>query len=70
MTVVIDGAQHISVYEGTTYFFCGKGCRLEFEEDPQRYLAPGYQPSMGWPPWRARRRSANKVVALQRARSL
>lgn len=26
-------------YEGTTYYFCGKGCRLEFEEDPQGYLS-------------------------------
>lgn len=26
-------------YEGTTYYFCGRGCRLEFEEDPQGYLS-------------------------------
>jgi Cu+-exporting ATPase len=47
MSVRIDGAPHTSVHEGTTYYFCAKGCRLDFEEDPQRYLAPGYQPSMG-----------------------
>jgi YHS domain-containing protein len=46
MTVVIEGAQHVSEYEGTTYYFCGKGCRLEFEDDPERILAPGYVPSM------------------------
>jgi Cu+-exporting ATPase len=31
---------------GVDYYFCGRGCRLDFEEDPARYLAPGYQPSM------------------------
>ncbi len=28
------------------YFFCGKGCKLEFGEDPATYLAPDYQPHM------------------------
>lgn len=26
-------------YEGTTYYFCARGCRLSFEEDPQAYLS-------------------------------
>jgi Cu+-exporting ATPase len=26
-------------YSGTTYYFCGRGCRLEFEEDPEGYLS-------------------------------
>ncbi len=26
-------------HEGSTYYFCGKGCRLEFEEDPQGHLS-------------------------------
>jgi Cu+-exporting ATPase len=26
-------------YEGTTYYFCGRGCRLDFEEDPVGYLS-------------------------------
>ncbi len=26
-------------HEGTTYYFCGKGCRLEFEEDAAGYLS-------------------------------
>ena len=42
----IDGAQHVLEYEGTTYYFCAKGCRLDFEEDPKRILAPDYEPSM------------------------
>ena len=28
------------------YVFCGKGCFLEFGDDPQRYLDPRYVPSM------------------------
>jgi Cu+-exporting ATPase len=28
------------------YFFCGRGCKLDFDEDPGRYLVPGYVPSM------------------------
>ena len=35
-----------SSYEGRDYFFCGKGCKLEFDEQPERYLDPGYVPSM------------------------
>jgi len=31
---------------GTEYGFCGRGCRLDFEEDPERFFAPGYTPSM------------------------
>jgi YHS domain-containing protein len=27
------------VHEETRYFFCGKGCRLEFQEDPVGYLS-------------------------------
>ena len=33
-------------HEGVTYYFCGKGCLLEFREDPNKYLDPGYTPSM------------------------
>lgn len=35
-----------SANEGVDYFFCGKGCKLEFDDDPERYLDPGYVPSM------------------------
>ncbi len=27
------------VYLGQTYYFCGNGCRLEFQQDPQGYLS-------------------------------
>jgi YHS domain-containing protein len=33
-------------YEGREYVFCGKGCLLEFKDDPERFLAADYQPSM------------------------
>ncbi len=32
--------------EGREYYFCGKGCMLEFRDDPKQYLKPGYMPSM------------------------
>ena len=28
------------------YYFCGKGCKLEFDENPERYLDANYSPSM------------------------
>jgi P-type Cu+ transporter len=33
-------------HEGTTYWFCGRGCLLEFRDDPDRFLDPEYVPSM------------------------
>jgi Cu+-exporting ATPase len=33
-------------HEGRDYLFCGKGCFLEFSDDPARYLDPRYEPSM------------------------
>jgi Cu+-exporting ATPase len=33
-------------YEGVEYAFCGKGCLLEFRDDPEQFLDPSYQPSM------------------------
>jgi YHS domain-containing protein len=36
----------IATHDGATYHFCGRGCYLDFTEDPDRFLAPGYTPSM------------------------
>jgi YHS domain-containing protein len=33
-------------YYDREFVFCGKGCLLEFRDDPEAHLAPGYQPSM------------------------
>jgi YHS domain-containing protein len=32
-------------HEGKTYYFCSRGCLLEFQDDPEHYLDPAYQPS-------------------------
>jgi YHS domain-containing protein len=49
MTVEIERARAAGLHanhEGADYYFCGRGCLLDFGEDPQRYLAPGYLPAM------------------------
>ena len=33
-------------HDGITYFFCGKGCLLEFRDSPQTYLDSAHSPSM------------------------
>ena len=33
-------------YQGSAYYFCGRGCFLDFTENPERYLAADYTPSM------------------------
>ncbi len=33
-------------HEGQVYYFCSKGCLLEFRDDPERFLDPEYIPSM------------------------
>lgn len=33
-------------HEGGTYWFCSRGCLLEFKDDPDRFLSPEYKPSM------------------------
>jgi len=49
MTVDPDEARDKGLtlnHEGTEYAFCGKGCMLEFRDDPDRYLDSSYTPSM------------------------
>ena len=46
MDVVIETSTQTAEYQGTMFHFCGKGCRLEFEDDPERFLDPSYVPSM------------------------
>jgi len=38
MEVETEGAPLTYEYEGTIYYFCAKGCLLDFKDDPQRYL--------------------------------
>ncbi len=44
MQVDTENAQHTAEHEGTTYHFCSRGCMLDFQDDPDRYLDPEYRP--------------------------
>ena len=45
MEVDTETATQTSEHDGTTYCFCGKGCKLDFDDDPGTYLDPGYTPT-------------------------
>jgi YHS domain-containing protein len=32
---------------GETYYFCSRGCQLDFQDEPERYLDPAYKPEGG-----------------------
>ena len=36
----------VAEHEEKTYYFCGRGCLLDFRDDPERFLDPGYEPTM------------------------
>jgi Cu+-exporting ATPase len=49
MTVDVDGARQKGLamtYDGHEYVFCGKGCFLEFRDDPESFLKSDYAPAM------------------------
>lgn len=49
MTVDVEQARAkglATTYEGREYVFCGKGCYLEFGDDPETFLAVGFTPAM------------------------
>ena len=49
MTVDIEQARANGLtltHEGREYGFCGKGCLLEFRDDPWRFLDPAYHAEM------------------------
>lgn len=35
-----------TTYEGREYVFCGKGCFLEFRDDPETFLDATFKPEM------------------------
>ena len=47
-------------HKSHAYYFCGRGCKLEFEDDPEKYLDPrhhgGYR--VGPPPARGMKSQA------------
>jgi YHS domain-containing protein len=46
MTVDTRTSQLSIEHAGTVYWFCGRGCLLEFRDHPEKYLDPAYRPSM------------------------
>ena len=49
MTVDVEEARKkglAQTHDGREYVFCGKGCFLEFRDDPARFLAEDHHPSM------------------------
>ena len=49
MTVNLEQARDkglTTTHGGREYVFCGKGCLLEFRDDPERFLAPGFVAEM------------------------
>ncbi len=44
MEVDTETATLTSEHDGITYYFCGKGCKLDFDEDPEKFLDPAYVP--------------------------
>ncbi|MDL1894711.1 YHS domain-containing protein [Anaerolineae bacterium CFX7] len=48
MTVNPETAEK-SEYKGQTYYFCSKGCKAQFDKNPEKYIAahggvhPGHQ---------------------------
>src|ERR1043165_7982267 len=53
MTVDPATAKHSFEYQGTTYYFCGAGCRTKFAAEPDKWL----RPTPKEPPHPARRTS-------------
>ena len=38
-------AQHKAEYNGQTFYFCSRGCMLDFQDDPEKYLDPSFTPT-------------------------
>jgi YHS domain-containing protein len=43
---VASAAGLTAEHEGETYYFCGRGCLLDFLDDPKRFFDPDYVPHM------------------------
>ena len=56
MSVDPDTTTWMTEYEGETYYFCGKGCKLEFQDNPEQYLSPTHRPSMPGQPMMPQRK--------------
>lgn len=38
MQIDPDQAAGTSEYQGQTYYFCGMGCKRQFDKDPERFV--------------------------------
>jgi Cu+-exporting ATPase len=38
MTIEEKDAGGRSVYKGRTYYFCSKACKMEFDDNPSKYV--------------------------------
>jgi YHS domain-containing protein len=47
MNVDEASAQYKSNYNGSTYYFCMVGCKVAFDENPQKYLGGGQPTGCG-----------------------
>ena len=45
MTVDTTTSQLSLEHDGKTYWFCSRGCLLEFRDDPDKYLVTDDEPS-------------------------
>jgi YHS domain-containing protein len=45
MEVETYRAHFTAEYEGQTFYFCSRGCMLDFQEDPEQYLDPDNPPA-------------------------
>lgn len=52
MDVDPDTAPANSVYGGQTYYFCAVGCKKDFDEAPQKYLAGAASGKKWWEFWK------------------
>ncbi len=41
MEVEPETAAAQAEYQGETYYFCAPGCKVAFEQDPEKYLKAG-----------------------------
>jgi P-type Cu+ transporter len=44
MEVDAENASNTIEHDGKTYYFCSRGCMLDFQEDPDKFLSADYQP--------------------------
>lgn len=47
LSIATQPGRHEGVTEGggERFYFCGRGCLLDFQDEPTRFLDAGFQPS-------------------------